>query len=203
MSKRTRLRAIVSVLAVSAASLALVATAGAKGGGEGVVIQSRDACDPATFPVPCNRTDNSGGVVAFDDLLATVAAEHSHPAWKFTKDHLTVKRGTPVVAEFGRGGEVHTFTDVTATGPGGPGCVAVLNNLIFGSPDLAPMCGALDPATGAGVNLGKIIFGSPEDNIPASGLLPGQPLTIDTSTPGTRFFQCMIHPWMRTTLTVE
>jgi hypothetical protein len=201
MSKRTRLRAIFSVLAVSAASLALAGTAGAQGGGEGVVIQSRDACDPATFPVPCNRADNSGGVVTFGELLDTVGKQHSHPAWKFTKDHLTVKRGTPVVAEFGRGGEVHSFTDVTATGFG-PGCVQLLNGLIFGSDALAAMCGAPD-ATGVGVNLPKILFGSPPDNIPPSGLFPGQPLTVDTSMPGTRLFQCMIHPWMQTTLTVE
>jgi len=36
-----------------------------------------------------------------------------------------------------------------------------------------------------------------------SGLFPGQPRTIDTSTRGTRLFQCMLHAWMRTTLTVD
>jgi hypothetical protein len=200
MSKGFRLRAILSVLAVGAASLALAAAAGAKDGG-GVVIQSRDACDPVTFPVPCVRADNSGGVVTFNELLATVGKKHSHPAWTFTKDHLTVKRGTPVVAEFGRGGEVHSFTDVTATGFG-PGCVSLLNGLIFPTDALAAMCGPAD-ATGVGVNLGKILVGSPADNIAPSGLFPGQPLTVDTSTPGTRMFQCMIHPWMQTTLTVE
>lgn len=200
MSKGFRLRAVFSVLAVATASLALAGTAGASDGG-GVVIQSRDACDPATFPVPCHRTDNSGGVVTFQELLDTVGKKHSHPAWKFTKDHLTVERGTPVAAEFGRGGEVHSFTDVTATGFG-PGCVGLLNRLVFGTDALAPMCGQPD-ATGVGVNLPKILFGSPADGIPASGLFPGHPLTIDTSTPGTRMFQCMIHPWMQTTLTVE
>ena len=193
MSKGFRLRAVFSVLAVAIASLALTGAASASDGGA-VVIQSRDACDPATFPVPCNPADDSGGVVTFDELLATVAAKHSHPAWKFTKDHVTVKRGTPVVAEFGRGGEIHTFTDVTATGPDGPGCVALLNGLIFPTAKLADRCGAPDD-NGVGVNLPAIVG--------SSGLFPGHPLTIDTSTPGTRFFQCMIHPWMQTTLTVE
>jgi hypothetical protein len=200
MSKGSRLRAVFSVLAVGVASLALAGTAGASHG-DGVAIQSRDACDPATFPVPCQRADNSGGVVPFADLLAVVGQKHSHPAWKFTEDNLTVKRGTPVVAEFGRGGEVHSFTDVTATGFG-PGCVSLLNGLIFGKDTLADVCGPPD-ATGVGVNLPKILFGSAPDNIPASGLFPGQPLPIDTSMPGTRLFQCMIHPWMQTTLTVE
>src|SRR6201989_836740 len=180
MSKGSRLRAILSVLAVGVASLALAGTAGAKDG-RGVVIQSRDACDPATFPVPCNRTDNSGGTVAFQDLLDTVAKKHSHPAWRFTEDHLTVQQGTPVVAEFGRGGEVHTFTDVTATGFE-PGCVSLLNGLIFGSPALADVCGPPD-ATGVGVNLPKILFGSPPDNIPARRLLPGPTLPTRPRTP--------------------
>src|SRR3954454_11311760 len=118
MSKGFRLRAVFSVLAVATASLALAATAGASSG-DGVVIQSRDACDPATFPPGfCVRTDNSGGSVTIDELLDSLKQKGSHPAWKFTKDNVTVKRGTPVVAEFGRGGEVHSFTDVTATGFG-------------------------------------------------------------------------------------
>jgi hypothetical protein len=200
MSKGFRLRAVFSVLAVATASLALAATAGASHGG-GVVIQSRDACDPASFPPGfCVRTDNSGGVVTFAELLDKVKKSGAHPAWKFTKDDLTVERGTPVVAEFGRGGEVHSFTDVTATGPG-PGCIGLLNGLMFnGDETTAAMCGTEDPG---GAGLGAILVGDPERGIPKSGLFPGQPLTIDTSTPGTRIFQCMIHPWMRTTVTVE
>jgi hypothetical protein len=104
MSKGFRLRAVFSVLAIATASLALAATAGASQG-EGVVIQSRDACDPASFPPGfCVRTDNSGGVVTIDELLSSLQKKGSHPAWRFTSDKLTVKRGTPVVAEFGRGG---------------------------------------------------------------------------------------------------
>jgi hypothetical protein len=189
MSKGFRLRAAFSVLAIAAASLALAATAGASSG-EGVVIQSRDACDPATFPPGlCVRTDNSGGFVTIDELLAKVTKSGAHPAWRFTKDDVTVKRGTPLVAEFGRGGEVHSFTDVTATGFG-PGCIDVINAAEFGDPATAPMCGP-DPIAGLGAILGT------------SGLFPGQPLTIDTSTRGTRLFQCMLHPWMRTTVTVQ
>jgi plastocyanin len=196
MSKRTRLRATFSVLAVGAASLALAATAGAQGGGGGVVVQSRDACDPATFPPGlCTRTDNSGGVVAIGDLLAALQKKQSHPAWRFTQDKVKVKAGTPVVAEFGRGGEVHSFTDVTATGFG-PGCIDVINAAMFnGDATTNPLCGA-DPLAGLGA-----ILGSPDH--PNSGLFPGVPLTIDTSTPGTRLFQCMLHPWMRATVTVE
>src|SRR4051812_36037082 len=197
MSKGFRLRAVCSVLAVATASLALAATAGASSG-DGVVIQSRDACDPMSFPTGlCHRTDNSGGVVTFPELLAVVGKKHSHPAWSFTKDDVTVKRGTPVLAEFGRGGEVHSFTDVTDTGFG-PGCITLLNGLIFPTDTPAAICGTTDPG---GAGLGAIL-GTPDD--PNSGLFPGgRPLMIDTSAPGTRLFQCMIHPWMRATVTVE
>jgi len=194
MSKRTRLLAMLSVLAAGAASLALAAAAGASSGG-GVVIQSRDACDPATFPPGlCVRTDNSGGVVTIDELIARLQQKQSHPAWKFTEDKVKVKRGAPVVAEFGRGGEVHSFTDVTASGFG-PGCIDVINQAMFGSPATSPLCGP-DPIAGLGAILGTP--GAPND-----GLFPGVPIGIDTSTPGTRLFQCMLHPWTRTVVTVE
>ena len=89
MSKGFRLRAVFSVLAVATASFALAATAGAKDGG--VVVQARDACDPATFPAGlCTRTDDSGGTVTFDELLAVVGKKRSHPAWRFTEDNVTV-----------------------------------------------------------------------------------------------------------------
>jgi len=189
MSKGFRLRAGFSMLAIATASLALAATAGASSGG-GVVVQARDACDPATFPVGlCNRdAGNSGERVTFNELLAVVGKKHSHPAWRFSQDNVTVKRGTPVVARFGP--EVHTFTDVTATGFG-PGCVDIINQLVFGKPDLAPVCADIDPASGQP----KVLL--------ATGLFPGVTIPVDTSTPGTHLFECLIHPWMRTTVTVE
>ena len=188
MSKGFRLRAVFSVLAVATASLALAGAAGASDGG-GVVIQSRDACDPATFPPGvCDRTDNSGGVVSFPELVDVLIAKGSHPAWRFTKDDVTVKQGTPVIAEFGRGGEVHTFTDVTDTGPV-PGCIPEINELLgFPKGTVAQLCNDLG-------GLGGVLA--------RDGLFPGVPKTIDTSTPGTRLFQCMLHPWMKTTLTVR
>jgi hypothetical protein len=190
MSKGYRLRAVFSVLAIATASLALAATAGAKGGG-GVVVQARDACDPATFPAGlCARTDDSGGTVTFDELLAVVGKKHAHPAWRFTEDNVTVHRGEPVVAQFGRGGEVHTFSNVTATGFG-PGCVDILNQLVFGKPDLAPVCNDIDPVAG----VPKVFL--------ADGLFPGRTISVDTSKPGTQLFECLIHPWMRTTVTVQ
>jgi len=191
MSKDHRLRAVFSVLAVATASLALAATAGASSGG-GVVVQARDACDHSSFPAGlcAERADHSGGTVTFDELLAVVGKKHSHPAWRFTEDKLTVHRGDSVVAQFGRGGEVHTFSDVTKTGFG-PGCVDLLNQLVFGKPDVAPVCSEIDPVAGV-----------PEVFV-KDGLFPGRTITVDTSKAGTQLFECLIHPWMRTTVTVQ
>jgi len=186
MSKGFRLRAVFSVLAVATASLALAATAGASSG-DGVVIQSRDACDPATFPPGlCNRTDNSGGVVTFPELAAILPQKLSHPAWRFTKDDVKVKRGASVAAEFGRGGEIHTFTDVTAAGFHG-GCIPDINHLVGLGDQIPAVCNEL--------GLGGVVA--------RDGLFPGIPKTINTSASGTRLFQCMLHPWMQTTVTVE
>jgi hypothetical protein len=193
MSKGFRLRAVFSVLAVGVASLALAGGASASDG-DGVVIQSRDACDHATFTangIPCDRTDNSGGAVTFQELLDTVGKKHSHPAWRFTKDDLTVKAGTPVVAEFGRGGELHTFSKVSAFGPG---CIPLVNDLVFGMP--APSPPSVCDAINAGAGVPQVFLDD--------GLFPGRQIAVDTSTPGTtQFFQCLIHPWMRTSVTVE
>ena len=89
-----------------------------------------------------------------------------------------------------RGGELHTFTDVTATGFT-PGCVPELNQVLFGRPDPGPQCAAVDPASGL-----PVVF-------LATGLFPGRTIAVDTSTRGTHLYECMIHPWMQATVTVD
>ena len=90
----------------------------------------------------------------------------------------------------GRGGELHTFTDVTATGFTA-GCIPEINQVLFGRPDPNPACAAVDTASG----------------LPAvflrDGLFPGRTIPVDTSTRGTIRFECLIHPWMQATVTVE
>jgi hypothetical protein len=190
MSKGSRLRAIFSVLATATACLALASTAGASSGG-GTVIQAQDACDAATFPDGlCARPDDSGPRVTFDELLAEVGRKGAHGAWRFTQRNVKVHRGESVTAQMGRGGELHTFSDVTATGFG-PGCVPELNALVFGKPDVAGVCDDIDPASGLPV----VFF--------ATGLFPGRTIPVDTSVRGAHLFECLIHPWMRAAVTVE
>jgi len=190
MSKGSRLRAIFSVLGAATACFALASTAGASSGG-GTVIQAQDACDPATFPAGlCARPDGSGGRVTFDELLSEVGRKGAHGAWRFTQSNVKVHRGESVAAQMGRAGELHTFSDVTATGFG-PGCVRELNELVFRKPDVAAVCHDVDPASG----LPAVFF--------ADGLFPGRTIAVDTSARGTHLFECLIHPWMRATVTVE
>ena len=189
MSKGVRLRAISCALAAMTAGLTLTATAGASGGGR--AIQAQDACDPATFPAGlCARPDDSGPRVMLDRVFAELAAKGSSGQWRFTQDKITVHRGEAVTASMGRGGELHTFTDVTATGFG-PGCVPEINQAIYGKPDRGPQCAAVDPDSGL-----PVVFLQ-------TGLFPGRTIDVDTSTRGTRLYECVIHPWMRTTVTVD
>jgi hypothetical protein len=76
------------------------------------------------------------------------------------------------------GGEFHTFTRVAAFGGG---CIAALN----GPLELSPV---------------------PECSIPgiilATGAVPGASVTTGSLGTGTHRFECLIHPWMRTTVSV-
>lgn len=189
MSKGFRLRAISCALAAVTAGLALTATAGASDGGR--AIQAQDACDPATFPAGlCARPDSSGPRVTFDRVFADLADKGSSGQWRFTQDRLKVHRGEAVTVSMGRGGELHTFTDVTDTGFA-PGCVPEINQVLFGAPDANANCAAVDPASGL-----PVVFLQ-------TGLFPGRTIDVDTRTRGTRLYECLIHPWMRTTVTVD
>jgi hypothetical protein len=189
----SRLRATVAVLAATTASLALAGTAAASSGG--VVIDTQDACDEASFNaagIPCHRIDGSGKRVTLDDLFARVVKDKAHGAWRFHSDDVKVKAGEPVQVRLGRGGEFHTFTKVARFGPG---CVDVLNAPIFGSPDLGPECAPVD--TPGGPVPAPFVF----DGIPTDGStvqIPAAKLTR-----GTNRFECMIHPWMKAKVTVE
>ena len=80
--------------------------------------------------------------------------------------------------------------DVSTTGFTA-GCIPEINQVLFGGPDPNPACAAVDPASG----------------LPAvflrDGLFPGRTISVDTRSRGTHLFECLIHPWMQATVTVE
>jgi plastocyanin len=180
-----RHRAAGIALAALVAVLGFAGSAVASGGDR--VIQVQDACDPATFdaavgPGTCVRPDHSGRFVTFPEFVARVTEKRSHNAWRFDRDHVTLKAGENLTVEMGRGGEFHTFSEVKHFGPG---CVDFLNALVF--PGQGP---PFTPVTTC-----------PPD--PAEGVAPGAPALHFRLSRGTHLFQCAIHPWMRSTVTVR
>jgi hypothetical protein len=189
------------VLAVGTASLTLAGTAGASSGGGGLLIEAQDACDPATFVDPdtgdslCSRSDGSGRRVSFDKLLNRISEKGAHGAWRFTPDNAKVNAGEPVSVQMGRGGEFHTFTRVDAFGPG---CIQILNDLVFGPGSAMPaVCGELVPVPDGSGAL------APKPFVEDAVLPFATPVAAAKLKPGVNMFQCMIHPWMHATVTVE
>jgi plastocyanin len=126
-----------------------------------------------------NRLVGLAGVGAtFDAFIGQLVSMGQAPAWRFAPGKLSLPVGGSVDA-YNRGGEFHTFTEVAAFGGG---CVQVLNQILGLSP--VPEC----------ANAG-VLFAT--TGIAPRGELEGAPLAA-----GTHRFECLIHPWMRTTVTV-
>lgn len=140
----------------------------------------RDDCDPATFnaaigPGTCVKE----GSTTFSEFIGQLLSQGRAPAWRFAPEQLSLAAGGTLEAS-NKGGEDHTFTEVATFGGG---CIAVLNGLLGLSP--VPECvGFPGGAFGATV-------------VPAGGTLTTGPLA-----PGVHRFECLIHPWMRTTVEV-
>ena len=178
MSQRFLVRLAVIGIAVAVAGLGAVGIA--RGTSTVRNVQILDACDPASFnaavrPGQCTRP---GGGVKFADFIAQLQAQGRAPAWRFSPAQLGLSAGGTLQAT-NRGGEDHTFTEVAAFGGG---CVPPLNAIL----GLTPV---------------------PECSVPG---LFGQTLVEQGATfevtglaPGVHRFECLIHPWMQTTVTVS
>jgi plastocyanin len=143
-------------------------------------IYASDACSPSfnvalQDPTVCNRN----GGTPFDTFIQELTLNKFAGAWHFSAPHVNIDRGESLTVE-NRGGETHTFTQVTQFGGGG--IVAPINQILFGT---------TTPPT---------FFVGPFNFIPAGG-----ETTISSSvlTPGTHLFYCAIHPWMHETVDVH
>jgi plastocyanin len=144
-----------------------------------------DACDPATFnaggTVLCNP-DFDGGVTLdeFRELLTPSA--FGHPAWRFNAPYIEIELNEKVRVT-NKGGEGHTFTEVSApegTPPFGGGRVGDIN-------------------TRLGLKALDICLDATQ-----SPLIPaGDSVQIKNLSEGTHYFQCCIHPWMHAIIEVE
>lgn len=169
-------RLVPSVLVALLLLITLVARADA---GSLKRVELQDKCDPTTFnaaigPGTCVGDED----VTFDEFIAELTKERKVGAWRFNPDQFGQKPGQQLIAT-NTGGEFHSFTCVTQFGGG---VVPILNEL----------SGNMTPAVPC----------DPNQN--PNFLAPGESTPVITLTAaGTHKFECLIHPWMRTTITVE
>jgi plastocyanin len=179
------LGAVVALVLLGFAGTAQADSGSGKGRAE--VVRIQDRCDPATFNAALNDPDAPPGTpdacvgdgdTTFQEFSEEFADKGFVGHWRFHPDDLTVRAGQSVRAD-NQGGEFHTFTEVDKFGPG---CVAFLNE----DPE-APLPTICDDV--------QVFIDT--------GVVPGDSLTVRGLDRGTHKFQCFIHPWMQTTVTVR
>lgn len=150
-----------------------------------VVVKVQDDCDPVTFNAALgDGTCIGDGDTTLDSLFGQLVEKQDAPKWRFSREKAGVKAGRAVHVH-NEGGEFHTFTEVANFGGG---CVPPLN----GPLGLSPVT-ECEPEAAPGVPLAFVTTG-----VPAGGGLNVGPLSK-----GVHKFECLIHPWMRSTITVK
>jgi hypothetical protein len=141
------------------------------------VVDIQDRCDPVTFDAAiAPGTCVRDGGTTFDEFFAEFLDKRSVGHWRFHPDDLTIRSGQPLTA-VNQGGEVHTFTEVPEFGPG---CVPMLNQPGDVPPDFCT----------------NGTFGD-------TAVPPDGSRTVAGLSRGTHDFQCLVHPWMHTVVTVR
>jgi hypothetical protein len=164
----------IGVVAVSLAALAIAAP-GSAAAGTVRNVQIMDRCDPATFNAMFGDgvcTLRTSGVPVQTFLSFVNPADGGLSAWRFSPGQIRLRPGQRLQLN-NRGGETHTFTEVVD----------------FGTGVVPPLNAALPPGTDPAVPIGDLRF------VP-----PGQRLDMAALSTGSHRFECLIHPWMRTTV---
>jgi len=145
-------------------------------------IHPEDNCDPVTFGALCNP--NFHGTTTRDAFNAELTATKRVAAWEYGGGDIRVSAGDSFAVD-NKGGETHTFSVVANYGGGRNDAL----NQLGGYTVVAPEC--VNGPTPTNVDIPYL--GSINVTTGSSGLLK----------PGTYKVQCCIHPWMRTTITVQ
>jgi len=162
----------VSVLAVLSLWLMMPSAASA---GEARNIGILDRCDPASFNALFGEgicVMQTAGVPVETFLERVNPKDGGHNAWRFTPEQVRLGPGQFLRLD-NRGGEVHTFTEVVDFGGG---FVPELN-------------ATLPPGTPLAVPIGDLRF-----------IAAGEQIDLSVPAAGTHRFECLIHPWMQTTV---
>jgi plastocyanin len=146
------------------------------------VVKLEDRCDGPTFnasppdgvgPGTCSRKHG----IKFAHFIAELTKHMRVGAWRFEPPKVHAKVGETLTA-VNKGGETHTFTEVAVFGGG----INATLNTLSGNTTEAPECKTL--ATG-------------------DFLAPGAKHSETLDDEGVEHYQCCIHPWMRTTVTIK
>jgi plastocyanin len=179
-SSRIHLTRRLATAAGIVAVLVLVPAAGASAASATRQVQALDDCDPTTFNAAIGPGTCVGdGSTTFSEFIAQLLAQGRAPAWRFAPGQLGLDAGGTLQAH-NRGGEDHTFTQVANFGGG---CIQALNSLLGLTP--VPECA-----------------GFPGGAFAATLVPPGGTVTTTPLSPGIHRFECLIHPWMRATVSV-
>jgi hypothetical protein len=179
--------------AIVAMGLGLFAVGNAFSDEEHRGVTMRDDCDPASFNANVGPGSCIGdGKTTFGDFVADLTDDHFVAAWRFDSRRFEVERRRSLELK-NRGGETHTFTRVANFGGGFVGFLNALSNNPTPAPECAALAdGALVPQPPSATN----IF------VPADSEADGPRAGSSALPPGTTKWQCCIHPWMRSTITV-
>jgi plastocyanin len=141
------------------------------------VVELRDACDKVSweteFPGLCAKATGSVSLPEFRAALA----DGGSGAWWIRQREITLDAGDSIAAT-NAGGIIHTFTEVQAFGKG---CIDEWNKAVTET---------LDNCNGFST------FGA--TLVPQGTTNQAQALSV-----GVHRFQCLVHPWMRTVVTVR
>jgi hypothetical protein len=165
------------------------ADSGSGGGGDTQRIRMEDDCEPVSF----NRAIGPGtcvgdGDTTFEDFVAQLGengfeANESADDWEFKPGDVHIDDGDRLRV-VNRGGEFHSFSEVPEFGAG---CVPGVNELVGLGFDAEPVVNCEDPRFGP-------TFVEPGGTL----VVPRRQLSR-----GTHLFECLIHPWMQTTVEVR
>jgi plastocyanin len=178
-------KTVAAGLALAALTLAPYSANAAKSGNK---VRIEDRCEPVSFNAALQDPNAcvGGGTTTFDEFLEELnPVDFGDHHWRFKVSGGTTIRLGQSISVVNNGGEAHTFTEVAV--PAG-GCIPFLNEALGepGAPlEPAPECA--DPAIFPGGVIGPL----------------GGTATVTPTTKGTHHFICLIHPWMRTDVTVK
>jgi plastocyanin len=162
-------------LTAALAVTACLLAAGPALGADQRTVKLQDDCDPASFNAVLGPgTCEGDGRTLFGDLIAGAQRVGSVDGWQFSRPEFNIDAGGTIHV-VNEGGETHTFTMVEEFGDG---CIKDLN------PGGLPGTPAADCT--------KIV-----------PILRGGTADVTVASAETVLFQCMIHPWMHSTVEVR